>query len=386
MIPLFSATKTRPLGANSIEMGSFRPVNAVDSWKPAGRVVAPAPPAPVSASASGGQECEGTARAAPEGERNPCAWLPAPVRGGGPGIGESNRPRVPPPSTAPYASRNEDARTARRPRSRECSRRRPGRRPARPSPRAATPRASPRPTRPGVTASSVVATSQSLPASGLSVAVHGTVTGSGSPATVAVPAACALPVGEAQHGAELQLARHSRRAGRRPSRTSDSCRRDRDVGLVLRAWRGCPAATLNIAKPLEFARHAVGVGRAERERRGPAHRRSAGRMLERRPVEAVRRGARRVGRDERHAQRRRARRDADRRRSSPRRPAPAAATRWRTRASGRSTPSVLVFASWKLRLPSAGTRLVTSHSIHSPGRSGRRRRPRRWSRRACSAT
>ena len=40
MIPLFSATKTRPLGANSTAMGSVRPVKAVDSWKPAGSVAA----------------------------------------------------------------------------------------------------------------------------------------------------------------------------------------------------------------------------------------------------------------------------------------------------------------------------------------------------------
>ena len=38
MIPLFSATNTRPLGANSMSIGSVRPLNAVDDWKPGGSV------------------------------------------------------------------------------------------------------------------------------------------------------------------------------------------------------------------------------------------------------------------------------------------------------------------------------------------------------------
>src|SRR4051794_25494184 len=42
MIPLFSATNTRPFGANSIAVGVSRPEKATDSWNPAGSVVAPA--------------------------------------------------------------------------------------------------------------------------------------------------------------------------------------------------------------------------------------------------------------------------------------------------------------------------------------------------------
>ena len=50
MIPLFSATNTRPLGANSIAMGSVSPVKAIDSWKPGGSVTPrPRPPAAASA-------------------------------------------------------------------------------------------------------------------------------------------------------------------------------------------------------------------------------------------------------------------------------------------------------------------------------------------------
>ena len=71
MMPLFSAMNTRPFGANSIDIGSVRPVKAADCWKPGGSVAPCAAPAPQRHGADGGKG-NGEPRAArPKMERVP---------------------------------------------------------------------------------------------------------------------------------------------------------------------------------------------------------------------------------------------------------------------------------------------------------------------------
>ena len=248
MIPLFSATKTRPLGANSIAIG-------LDQAGEGGRLLEAGragsrrarPPAPVSASAPAASRPAQRAalRQATGASEVRSAWLPAPVparrtgRSANPAGGEGSTDA----GDRPGASLgNEDALAGEDACCRGCRRRRRGRRRAPRSAPAPRPSARPRRPRPGSHGVERRGTpSRRRRRARSSVGAHGTVTGSVTSSIVAgssAPARCSRSV-SAQRRRGPAARRRSRQQGREPSRTSDSCDVERHVGLVL-GRRGDP--------------------------------------------------------------------------------------------------------------------------------------------------